>query len=472
MKNFTLIERFSLISVVAMTLFAFAFGKILSSSMERQMFQGSVEETADLIRQNVIKHFRLDELVDPKTGEEYQDFQEEIEHLSLGSDIEKIEIWNKDMVVVWASDMDDVGKHVTDNKELREALNGKVISEQTTSDEEGKGYDHEQNFPTSGAMVKDDHGHDEDHGGRPITEATEDGLHEHTHAGHSSEIDDIHEHDNHADSSSSSSRRLLELYVPLNFNETDGAGTDIVFEIYRNMEPLYTQIGHHKKLIWFWTCIGFASLYVVLFGIVWNASRRIEKQTKEIRQSKQDWEETFNSITDMITVHDRDFNIISSNKAAAEILGLPEAAIPVKCYTYFHGTGEVHNECAGAQCVHSGSPSSVEFFESHLNKYIEVRAIPRIDEGNNIEGFIHVVRDISDRKRDEELIQTQLNRLNALRSIDRAIIGSNDMKMTFDVFLDQAINHLHIDAASVLLLNKYTHTLEYVTSKGFRSDAL
>ncbi len=86
--------------------------------------------------------------------------------------------------------------------------------------------------------------------------------------------------------------------------------------------------------------------------------------------------------------------------------------------------------------------------------------------------FTAIIRDITDRKRTQELINNQIGRLSALRSIDRAIIGSLDMNVTLDVFLTQVISQLGIDAASVLLLNKKTHMLEHVISKGFRSSAL
>ncbi|MEW6715032.1 MAG: HAMP domain-containing protein, partial [Nitrospirota bacterium] len=43
------------------------------------------------------------------------------------------------------------------------------------------------------------------------------------------------------------------------------------------------------------------------------------KASDEIYSVMQDWESTFNSITDIITIHDKDFNIIRSNKAAEEI---------------------------------------------------------------------------------------------------------------------------------------------------------
>ena len=83
-----------------------------------------------------------------------------------------------------------------------------------------------------------------------------------------------------------------------------------------------------------------------------------------------------------------------------------------------------------------------------------------------------ILRDISSRKHSEEIIRNQIGRLNALRSIDRAIIASLDLNVTLDVFLTQVVAQLGIDAVSILLLNKNTHMLEYVINKGFRSSAL
>ncbi len=86
--------------------------------------------------------------------------------------------------------------------------------------------------------------------------------------------------------------------------------------------------------------------------------------------------------------------------------------------------------------------------------------------------FTAIIRDISARKHTEEIIQQQVGRLNALRSIDRAIIASLDLHVTLDVFLTQVVSQQSIDAASVLLLNQQTQMLEYVASQGFRSEAL
>ena len=57
-----------------------------------------------------------------------------------------------------------------------------------------------------------------------------------------------------------------------------------------------------------------------------------------ILQSILSWEDTFNNITDMITIHDKDFNIIFANKSAEKMLQLPIMDISKnKCYKYYHG---------------------------------------------------------------------------------------------------------------------------------------
>jgi HD-GYP domain-containing protein (c-di-GMP phosphodiesterase class II) len=65
----------------------------------------------------------------------------------------------------------------------------------------------------------------------------------------------------------------------------------------------------------------------------------------------------------------------------------------------------------------------------------------------------------------------RLSHLQALRNIDMAITASLDLRVTLRVFLDQVAAQLKVDAASVLLLNQHTRTLEYASGHGFRTPA-
>jgi PAS domain S-box-containing protein/putative nucleotidyltransferase with HDIG domain len=66
----------------------------------------------------------------------------------------------------------------------------------------------------------------------------------------------------------------------------------------------------------------------------------------------------------------------------------------------------------------------------------------------------------------------RLERLQALHEIDRSITASIDLQMTLKVFLEQVTTQLSVDAAAVLLYRPATQTLEYASSRGFRTKAL
>ncbi|MEI6127998.1 MAG: ATP-binding protein, partial [Pseudomonadota bacterium] len=124
-----------------------------------------------------------------------------------------------------------------------------------------------------------------------------------------------------------------------------------------------------------------------------------------ILQAKNDWEDTFNSITDIITIHDRDFNVIRANKAAEKLgwTSFPgEEKQNVKCFKFYHGTDKPPHGCPSCNCLETGIPSVFEAFEPSLNKHIEIRAIPRLDSNNHLTGSTHIVRDITERKQAEE----------------------------------------------------------------------
>jgi PAS domain S-box-containing protein len=146
-----------------------------------------------------------------------------------------------------------------------------------------------------------------------------------------------------------------------------------------------------------------------VLGIAHDITERRNAE-KLILRSKQDWEDTFNIIPDMITIHDKDFNIIRANESAKKILDLPSLEVDkeAKCYQYYHGVNKPIETCPSCKCFKTGKPEHFELFEPYLNMYIEVQSIPQFDGNNRITGLIHVVRDITKRKQTEYyLIQSK-----------------------------------------------------------------
>ncbi|HWR57821.1 MAG TPA: PAS domain S-box protein, partial [Thermodesulfovibrionales bacterium] len=143
-----------------------------------------------------------------------------------------------------------------------------------------------------------------------------------------------------------------------------------------------------------------------------------------LRHAMEDWEGSFNTIHDAITIHDTDFNITRANKAAEDLLGLPFLTISrKKCYESYHGTGCPPEGCPGCVTLKTGKVSSAEMFEPYLNKYIEVKAFPRFDQNGSLTGLIHVVRNISERKLAEEaLISAEKKFRNLLETVQLAAV--------------------------------------------------
>ena len=71
-----------------------------------------------------------------------------------------------------------------------------------------------------------------------------------------------------------------------------------------------------------------------------------------------------------------------------------------------------------------------------------------------------------------EQAQEQLSRLAALHDIDLVINSSLDLRVTLNILLDQVVDKLAIDAASVLLFNPRTQMLEYAAGRGFRTHSI
>lgn len=77
-----------------------------------------------------------------------------------------------------------------------------------------------------------------------------------------------------------------------------------------------------------------------------------------------------------------------------------------------------------------------------------------------------------ERQQAEARVRMQLEQIAALHRIDVAISSSFSLNVVLDVVLEQTIEQLGVDAASVLLFNSAAQTLEYAAGRGFRSTDL
>lgn len=194
--------------------------------------------------------------------------------------------------------------------------------------------------------------------------------------------------------------------------------------------------------------------YLIGTGI--DISDRCDAE-EELARIKNDWEETFDTITDMIIIHDKDFNILRSNRTAAQILGLPflEISKQIKCYEFYHGADCPPSGCPICECVQTGESAVFELFEPYLNRFLEIRAIPRYDKNNELLKLIHIVRDISERKKAEEKIREYAETLEEkvkvrTAELERATFEAKTANKAKSIFLTNMSHELRTPLNSVI----------------------
>jgi len=94
------------------------------------------------------------------------------------------------------------------------------------------------------------------------------------------------------------------------------------------------------------------------------------------------------------------------------------------------------------------------------------------DELGEIIGTSSIGEDITERKRAEEQLQRQLQRLNTLRLIDMTITNSLDLRFTLNILVKQVLTQLNVDAAAILLFKPSSQKLEYGHGSGFISHTI
>lgn len=136
---------------------------------------------------------------------------------------------------------------------------------------------------------------------------------------------------------------------------------------------------------------------------------------------QKEWQDTFDNIADLVSIHDRDFNIIKVNKAFLDYFGPPERVINRKCYQVFHNCNRPVPNCPHKATLGNCSNSTEEVHDPKTGRTFRVSTFPYNSADGDLLGSIHIARDITaERDREMHLIMTE--RLAALGQMASGIV--------------------------------------------------
>jgi PAS domain S-box-containing protein len=119
-----------------------------------------------------------------------------------------------------------------------------------------------------------------------------------------------------------------------------------------------------------------------------------------------EWEGTFDAVPDLIALIDTSHRILRVNRAMAEKVGRSfQDMVGRHCYEIVHGLHHPPSFCPHAELLASGKEEHCEVFEERLGCTFDVTVIPLCDASGNIRGSVHVMHDITERKRAADALQ-------------------------------------------------------------------
>ena len=179
-----------------------------------------------------------------------------------------------------------------------------------------------------------------------------------------------------------------------------------------------------------------AGNFLMSRSTVYDIAERKQAE-EELQKSKKDWELTFDAVPDLVMLLDADNRILRANQALCSFLGLePNALLGKHCFEVVHHQTSPHRDCPLKRMLITGQGQQGEITEPSLGKTFDVSVTP-VWDGKTFRGAVHVMRDITARKRAQERLRQQLRVNDAM--FDQAI--------SCFVLLDPEFNFIRVNEA-------------------------
>jgi PAS domain S-box-containing protein len=131
------------------------------------------------------------------------------------------------------------------------------------------------------------------------------------------------------------------------------------------------------------------------------------------QQASRDWQQIFDIVPHFVALLSPDLKVVRLNRAACEKLGKKSQDVAgERCCEIVHGSHDPIHDCPCVECMRTGKPAFSELIieESH---YVAT-ASPVLGENGELIGLVHTMRDITERKRQDQELWSYRDQLEEL----------------------------------------------------------
>jgi nitrogen-specific signal transduction histidine kinase len=162
--------------------------------------------------------------------------------------------------------------------------------------------------------------------------------------------------------------------------------------VFSTVPEIFHPFEHGKYESLFLTMLaGYAAINIE------NAS--LDEAVRSMEYSQANWKNIFNSIDDLISVHDRDYNIILANKSVAREFNKNEKEIiGKKCYEIYYGSDECSAICPCRRVSETKTKCAANITYPKKQGVFNITTFPFFDETGNCIGTIRVTKNVSEFK--------------------------------------------------------------------------
>lgn len=247
------------------------------------------------------------------------------------------------------------------------------------------------------------------------------------------------------------------------------AGTDWGLVASMEQQELFGRINRQLGLLggvlFGLICCGGAGMFFLLRPLASEAveqSKQLQQEVEErrrvensLRQSEQEWQQTFDAITDAVAILNIKGEVVRSNRSARLFTTAtphPQNG-PCSCKVFW-GLQRAENSCPFTRMLASGQAEFGEVFEPESQRYFQISVFPLADEQGRMRGGVHVAHDITEERQLQHLKDEMLSAVShEMRTPLTAMLGFVEFMLENEVSPEDRQDYLQTVHKETLRLN-------------------